>query len=58
MKVKDYICACGHDDFMFLKHETHTGIYCAYCGRWLKWADKQEKNLAAYFEKIKENRSI
>lgn len=44
MKIKDYKCKkCGHDNFI-LEHSrgAHFGIYCSYCGRWLKWADKGE----------------
>lgn len=46
MKIKDYKCKCGHDDFFFADKGNQKGIYCSYCGKWLKWADKDEKNLA------------
>lgn len=47
MQIKDYICSCGCKDFGFIKKsETQTGIYCSKCGKWFKWADKNEKNLA------------
>ena len=45
MKIKSYKCTCGHDDFFFADKGNQTGIYCSYCGKWLKWADKDEKNL-------------
>ena len=45
MKIKDYKCKCGHDDFFFADKGNQTGIYCSYCGKWLKWADKDEQNL-------------
>lgn len=47
MKIKDYKCAkCGKDDFFFQRTSYNAkGIYCSYCGRWLKWAGKDEKNL-------------
>ena len=45
MKIKDYKCECGHDDFFFKKVRIHIGIYCSYCGKWLKWADVNERNL-------------
>lgn len=53
MKIKDYKCAkCGRDDFFFQKTLRNiTGIYCVYCGRWYKWADKNERNLADLAEK-------
>jgi hypothetical protein len=45
MKIKDYKCKCGHDDFFFADKGNQKGIYCSYCGKWLKWADKDEQNL-------------
>lgn len=46
MKIKDNKCKCGHDDFFFADKGSQKGIYCSYCGKWLKWADKDEQNLA------------
>lgn len=44
-----YTCAkCGCDDFDYMKKnrvENIIGLYCNKCGRWLKWASKDEKNL-------------
>lgn len=45
MKIKDYKCKCGHDNFFFADKGNQTGVYCSYCGKWLKWADKDEQNL-------------
>ena len=45
MKIKDYKCKCGHNDFFFDDKGNQKGIYCSYCGKWLKWADKDERNL-------------
>ena len=45
MKIKDNKCKCGHDDFFFADKGNQKGIYCSYCGKWLKWADKDEQNL-------------
>ena len=45
MKIKDYKCKCGRDDFFFANKGNQKGIYCSYCGKWLKWADKDEQNL-------------
>lgn len=50
MKIKDYKCKCGNDGFFFMPKnhaENIVGIYCDKCGKWLKWADKDEKNLNA-----------
>ena len=46
MKVKDNKCECGHDDFFFINKGSQKGIYCSYCGKWLKWANKDEQNLS------------
>jgi len=45
MKIKDNKCRCGHNDFFFADKGNQKGIYCSYCGKWLKWADKDEQNL-------------
>ena len=50
MKIKDYKCKCGHDSFFFLSKGNAVGIYCKKCGKWLKWADKNERNLQALGE--------
>ena len=45
MKIKDYVCKCGRNDFFFSDKGKRRGIYCSHCGKWLKWADKNERNL-------------
>lgn len=45
MKIKDYKCKCGREDFFFANKGNQKGIYCSYCGKWIKWADKDEQNL-------------
>lgn len=45
MIIKDYKCKCGHNDFFFADKGSQKGIYCTYCGKWFKWADKDEQNL-------------
>ena len=47
MKIKDYKCKCGNDDFFFIEDENSMGIYCTSCGKWKKWANKDERNLFA-----------
>ena len=46
-KIKDYRCKkCKSVYFYFKKKdEAHMGIYCKKCNQWLKWADKNEKQL-------------
>ena len=49
MKIKEFKCrSCGHNDFQFMVNPSNRnviGIYCSRCGKWFKWADKDEKNL-------------
>lgn len=45
MKIKDYKCKCGHDDFFFAHKWLHKGIYCTHCEKWFKWADEDEQDL-------------
>ena len=45
MKIKNYKCKCGSNDFFFADKGNQKGVYCSYCGKWLKWADKDEQNL-------------
>lgn len=52
MIIKDYKCKCGHDDFFFADKGNQKGIYCSYCGKWLKWADKDEQNLSMKQESV------
>lgn len=52
MKIKDFKCKCGHNDFFFADKGNQKGIYCSYCGKWLKWADKDEQNLVMKQEPI------
>lgn len=58
MKIKEYKCGCGHDEFFFADKGNQKGIYCSYCGKWLKWADKDEQNLrmkqVSVLDKIRE----
>lgn len=54
MRIKDYQCKCGNNDFFFADKGKQKGIYCSYCGRWLKWADKDEKNLIMKKAGVKE----
>ena len=51
MKIKDYKCKCGNDDFFF-GDKNPLAIYCSYCGKWLKWANKDEQHLKMKQESI------
>ena len=52
MKIKDYKCKCGNNEFFFVDKGCQKGMYCSYCGKWFKWADKDEQNLALEQEPI------
>ena len=45
IRIKDYKCKCGCTYFFMQEKGKQIGIYCKYCGRWYKWADKNERNL-------------
>ncbi len=45
MKIKEYKCKCGSDELFPARKGNHVGIYCCRCGKWLKWANKDEQNL-------------
>lgn len=47
MKIKDYKCKCGCTNFFMNSKGNNVGIYCSRCGKWLKWANKDERNLLA-----------
>lgn len=55
MKIKDFKCRnCQRDDFKFMVNPSNrnvVGIYCSRCGKWFKWADKDEKNLMKLAER-------
>ena len=54
MNIKSFKCTCGHDDFFFADKDNQTGIYCSSCGKWFKWADKDEKNLQLKSQSVAE----
>lgn len=43
MKIKDYVCKCGCNDFF--SDKGNQSLYCTKCGKWFKWVDKDEQNL-------------
>lgn len=55
MKIKNYKCKCGHENFFFADKGNQKGIYCSYCGKWLKWAGKDEQNLDMKQESVLDN---
>lgn len=45
MKIKNYKCKCGSEEFFYTVENNHYGLYCSSCGKWLKWANKEEKRI-------------
>lgn len=43
-EFKDIKCKCGSKVFATMKKGTQTGLYCATCGKWIKWLSKDDKN--------------
>lgn len=37
---------CGSMDVFIQYNETHCGLYCGDCGKWIKWLNKDEERLA------------
>ena len=33
---------CGSENFVIMKGETHIGLYCGDCLKWVKWIKKKE----------------
>lgn len=58
MKIKDYKCQCGHNDFFLADKGNHIGLFCSYCGKWLKWTNKDEQNLTENKEMAREEMSL
>lgn len=52
MKVNNINCKCGNDDFYVIKRESQVGAYCKYCGKWIKWLNKNENKLAQFQGRI------
>ena len=36
---------CGRYEFSFMYKENKLGLFCSSCGRFLKWAEEDDKNL-------------
>lgn len=60
MTIKNYKCVCGYGKFILNQDApgAHTGIYCASCGRWYKWANRNEKRLWCIYQEETEYRQI
>ena len=45
MTLPGVICKCGSEDIFASQSNQHIKLICAKCGRYIKFANKQEKNL-------------
>lgn len=51
----DFKCnKCGSNDYITEKHGNNTGLYCADCGKWHKWLNKDEVRI--YSQEYKEKK--
>lgn len=43
-------CECVKSEcpFFYTVENIHYGLYCSSCGKWLKWANKEEKRLCKH----------
>lgn len=45
MTLPGVICKCGSEEIFASQSNQHKKLICAKCGRYIKFANKQEKNL-------------
>ena len=45
MVLPGVICKCGSEEIFVIQSNHHIKLICAKCGRYIKFANKQEKNL-------------
>lgn len=44
--MSDYKCKCGNTSDFFIEHKlSQCGMYCSWCGKWIKWLNKDEERL-------------
>ena len=44
--INNFICSKCNGTFTFIKkNNTQTGLFCADCGKWVKWLGKEELRL-------------
>ena len=41
----EYKCKCGSTDLFTEQKGNNLGLYCAECGKWIKWLNKDEARL-------------
>ena len=45
--MKEFVCSkCKSSDVFISESGNHTGLYCADCGRWITWLNKEQLRLA------------
>lgn len=45
MRLDGITCSCGSNCLFVLYSVPHVGIYCTNCGKWIKWANKEERRI-------------
>ena len=45
MRLPGVICKCGSEDIFASQSKQHIKLICVKCGRYIKFANKNEKNL-------------
>lgn len=44
--MSNYKCKCGNTSDFFIEHNlSQCGMYCSWCGKWIKWLNKDEERL-------------
>lgn len=55
--MKIFECKCGSKDIFIEENGSQKGLYCADCGKWIKWLGKEDLRLAIrQIEQSKEKR--
>ena len=44
--MKIFECKCGSTDVFIEQQGNNCGLYCADCGKWITWLNKDSKRLA------------
>lgn len=48
MRIGVNKCKCGNTEGLVIVKNNQTGYYCTYCGKFIKWLNKDEKRIAEY----------
>lgn len=50
--MNKFICKCGCSNMIIEYKGSQRGMYCKSCGKWQKWATKEDERVISYKTKI------